>query len=197
LPEKPLLVLFAGPNGSGKTTLYYDKFASRSLRGIEYVNPDEYNARLGGEATGSRETIRRRKELIANKSSFVTETTLTGNSALRLLKTAKTAGYRTVLIFVSTASPGVNMARVRERVIFGGHDVPRTIIERRYHKSIQNLPYAILIVNNAHVFASDSMTRRIFSAINGSVRPRQGVQLPQWVPARLAAEINQRGGKTH
>ena len=99
------LIVFAGPNGSGKTTLYYKRFAQRSLRGIEYVNPDEFTRKHNSEISGGREALQRRNQLIAQKESFVTETTLSGNSALRLLAKANQAGYTTTCLLYTSPSP--------------------------------------------------------------------------------------------
>ena len=85
------MVLFAGPNGSGKTTLYYEKFANGSLKGIEYVNPDEFAKNHGGDVVGGRLAITRRKELLNTQTSFITESTLAGRSALKLLEQAQNA----------------------------------------------------------------------------------------------------------
>lgn len=192
MPQKPELFIFAGPNGSGKTTLYYDSYANSKLRGLEYVNPDEFAVKTGSVISGARATLERRKQLLQNKTSFVTETTLSGKSALKLLDDAKKAGFRTTLLYVGTDNPRLNVGRVKFRVIHGGHDVPTTDIVRRYHASMKNLPIAVQKANIAHVYSSTATTTRLFSARNGVVRPRENKTLPEWVPQKLAKKVEAR-----
>ena len=91
--SKPKLIIFAGPNGSGKTTLYYEWLFSGKYTKFEYINTDEYTAELGSEIAGARKTLTRRQQLLASKTSFVTETTLAGRSGLQLLTKALTSGF--------------------------------------------------------------------------------------------------------
>ena len=180
--KKPHLVLFAGPNGSGKTTLYYRQFSEKRLVNIEYVNTDEYSAELGSEVAGARKAILQRERLISNGTSFVTETTLAGRSALRLLSKAAAKVFVTTVIYVCTSSPDINIKRVARRVRAGGHDVPKDAIVRRYYDSLKNLHTAMRVANIAHAFSSDCVTTRMFSALRGRVSVRSKCGLPIWVP---------------
>jgi predicted ABC-type ATPase len=82
------------------------------------------------------------------------ETTLTGHSEWRVMADARAAGYKITLVNVGLADALASLARVRERVARGGHDIPAAIIMRRYAKSLANLPAAddfadrISILNN-------------------------------------------------
>jgi len=192
MTQKPELFLFAGPNGSGKTTLYYERFADKKLQGLEYVNPDEYAKKTGSVISGGRATLERRKQLLQSKTSFVSETTLSGKSALKLLEDARKAGFRTTLLYVGTDNPETNIRRVKDRVIHGGHHVPKTDIVRRYHDSMKNLPMAVQKANISHVFSSTGTTKRLFSARNGVVRPRDNHSLPKWLPQKLARKVENR-----
>lgn len=189
---KPVMVLFAGPNGSGKTTLYYNYYANSKLKDIEYINPDEYAKNSGSEIAGARLALSRRKELLRNKESFVTESTLSGKSALNLIDSAKKAGFRVTLLYIATSDPETNIFRVKERVKKGGHNVPDKDIIRRYDSSIKNLPEAIRKANVSHVFSTNGDTTRIFSAKNGIVKPRKGKVLPRWLPQNLANKLTAR-----
>lgn len=193
MTRKPELFIFAGPNGSGKTTFYYGKYAAGKLRGLEYVNPDEYAAKMGSQVSGARAALIRRKQLLQTKTSFVTETTLSGKSALKLLEEARKAGFRTTLMFIGTDNFRTNIRRVKFRVIHGGHDVPKADIVRRYHDSMKNLPTAVQKANVSHVFSSESKkTSRVFSARNGVISPRENRELPSWLPQKLAKKIETR-----
>ena len=47
-------------------------------------------------------------------------------------------GYWVTLIFLRLSSPEAAIARVRQRVQEGGHDVPEDVIRRRFHASWEN-----------------------------------------------------------
>lgn len=194
MEKKPQMVLFAGPNGSGKTRLYQMRFADKSLKDIEYINPDDYSKKYGSDLRGAREAIKRRNELIASRTSFVTESTLSGSSALKLIDKANMAGFKTSLIYVGTLNPTINVRRVKTRVMQGGHDVPKQAIVRRYHDSLKNLAAAVQRSNISHVFNSSDRggTIRLFSAKNGYVRPREGKAMPSWVPEKLVKKVMRR-----
>ena len=194
---KPHLIIFAGPNGSGKTTLYKEVLSEKSLKGIEYVNPDEYAIKYGSEVAGAKEALRHRSKLLKERKSFITETTLSGNSALKLMKKAKDAGYKVTLFYIGTDNPKVNILSVKHRVATGGHDVPTDAIVRRHAASLENLQTALKLANVAHVFhRGPTRIRRQFSAINGLVRPRKEAIIPDWVPVKLRTRIAERTRST-
>lgn len=185
MTEQPQLVVFGGPNGSGKSTLYYAKFANYDLSDLEYVNPDEYTKDKGSEVEGGKAAIKRRYYLIENQQSLVTETTLSGNSILRLLDSAKKADYVITLIYLCTSTPQLNIERVSQRVTRSGHHVKSEDIIRRYHSSLKNLAVVAGKVSFAHIYSSDFGVKRLFSMVDGVARSREGVDLPGWVPATI------------
>lgn len=69
---------------------------------------------------------------------FAFETTLSGRSYMGLLQRLKTQGYEVHLFFLCVESVDVALSRVRERVKRGGHDVPETVIRRRFDRSVRN-----------------------------------------------------------
>lgn len=129
----------SGPNGSGKTPL------TRQLRadGVDlgrYMNPDDIALSLIGDApTRSREAQRlvdaAREACHAACESFSFETVMSHPSKIELLAAAKQRGYRIGVFFVATESTDLNIARVRQRVALGGHDVPLDRIRARYERT--------------------------------------------------------------
>lgn len=65
---------------------------------------------------------------------------------------AKKLGYRIYLYFVSTKDVQINIKRVAQRVLQGGHDVPTEKIEKRYIKSLENLYDTIKLCDRAYLF---------------------------------------------
>jgi predicted ABC-type ATPase len=70
--------------------------------------------------------------------SFAFETTLSGRGYARLIPSWQERGYRVKLIFLGPPTPDMAIARVRERVREGGHDVPQAVIRRRFDAGLSN-----------------------------------------------------------
>jgi predicted ABC-type ATPase len=148
--------MVSGPNGSGKTTL------TRQLRrdGVDfglYINPDD----IALDLEDSYDDRVRRAQAIADQQraealdrgeSFSFETVMSHPSKIELLRKAKQAGFRTVLFFVATESPDLNVERVRQRVALGGHDVPEDRIRGRYSRTLGLLPAAIALADDVVLF---------------------------------------------
>lgn len=143
---KPTLVVIAGANGAGKSTLTLaglpgdrpvvdpDAIARR-------INPD--NVRAAGIAAG-REAVRQQNDFLDRRESFAVETTLSGNRTLTLMDEARARGFEVELHYVRLNNPEANVARVASRVERGGHDIPTQDILRRFERSDENLPEAIV-----------------------------------------------------
>lgn len=154
--EPPFVLMIAGPNGSGKTTLTNQLRADGVDLG-HYVNPDEIAKTLEG-AYGAR--VREAQQIAADERqacleagrSFSFETVMSHPSKIEVLREAKTRGFRTALYFVATESPSLNVARVAQRVLLGGHDVPEDRIRQRYVRTLDLLPQALEQADLADLF---------------------------------------------
>jgi predicted ABC-type ATPase len=56
---------------------------------------------------------------------------------------ARRGGFEIVPVYIGTESVEINLARIRNRVLAGGHCVPPEDVRRRYERSFENLPIAI------------------------------------------------------
>ncbi len=175
--DKPILTVFAGPNGSGKSTAYL-RFLSAGLESGEYLNPDDIAAAIRSDDAGSRsvdlragrEVIKRTRSLIAERRSFVRETTLAGREITRSMESAKVAGYRVVLVFVAVGSPKASRWRVAVRVAKGGHHIDRRDQERRFPRSFANAPVAARSVDAAYFLDNtEHHLRLVASVLAGTV----------------------------
>lgn len=179
----PQLWVFAGPNGAGKSTFVERYIADR----IPILNPDNIARQLpsGSDAQriigAGRIAIAERQRLIANRESFVIETTLSGKSELDLMQTAATAGYKITLIYIGLGDIAYSIGRVRSRVESGGHDVPLADLLRRFSRSQANLPAAMALADRV-LLLDNSGTRRqlLFSQERGRVKFR-ATDPPRWV----------------
>jgi len=82
--------------------------------------------------------LRRLEQLAAQQRDFAFETTLASRTfAPRIARWMQT-GYAFHLVFLRLPNAEVALARVRERVRLGGHDVPEATVRRRYARGLIN-----------------------------------------------------------
>ena len=140
----PNLYIIAGCNGAGKTTASFT-ILPEILNCKEFVNADSIAAGLSPFSPESvaleagRLMLSRIHELMKSRIDFAFETTLATRSYVSLVNTAQKAGYKVTLLFIWLDSPATAIQRVAERVIKGGHNIPKDVIERRYYRGIFNL----------------------------------------------------------
>ena len=140
------IYVLAGVNGAGKSSIGGAAFRSF---GADYYNPDEAARTLRavhaglsqGEANAEawRQGRRLLERAIAERLDFALETTLGGNTIVRLLAEAAAKGVEIYIWYVGLSSPELHISRVRSRVRRGGHDIPERDIRRRYEHSRLNL----------------------------------------------------------
>jgi predicted ABC-type ATPase len=141
-PERKIIII-AGPNGAGKTT-FAKVFLPNEADCPLFVNADLIAAGLSPlapDAVALRSARLMLDELARHAAagrSFAFETTLSGRAYLRRIQEWQAAGYRVELIFLRLDSVAQAVARVRERVRQGGHDVPEEVIRRRFAAGLDN-----------------------------------------------------------
>ena len=158
------------------------------------VSPDTIALRLEpthkGEATimlrAGRQATSERRTHLANRRSFGIETTLTGHSEFRIMADARAAGYKITLVFVGLDDALTSLARVRERVARGGHDVPVPIILRRYDKSLENLPTAIGLADRCYIVDNMKDRHRLLVTIEDGRIKHTSLDLPKWLKLPIA-----------
>ena len=135
--------IIAGPNGSGKTT-----FAKLFLP--DYVNcPNFVNADLIAQGLAPFEpraaaikagklVLQQIDEYARRGVDFAFETTLSGKSYANLLTELQKKGYTLHLFFLWIPSPKLAIARIKDRVAEGGHNVPVEDVRRRFARGINN-----------------------------------------------------------
>ena len=69
---------------------------------------------------------------------FAFETTLSGRGYARMIPGWRARGYRVILFFLRLPTPEMALARVRNRVMEGGHDVPEDVVRRRFEVGWRN-----------------------------------------------------------
>ncbi len=159
----PVFYLLAGPNGAGKSSLYRAAVADGLIPAdAEFVNADLHEAAHLQHITDPQarsEQARqwadgRRAELLRSGQSFVSETVFSHESKLALIEEAHRSGFAVVLLVVCLDDPKRLLARVRQRVKEGGHDVPAERILARYPRTIKNLTVAVRQADLAMLYDS-------------------------------------------
>lgn len=164
--RRPHVVVLAGPNGAGKSTT-----APVLLRGKlgvdEFVNADTIARGLSAFAPegvaidAGRVMLRRLEQLAAQQRDFAFETTLASRTfAPRIVRWMQT-GYAFHLVLLWLPNAEFALARVRERVRLGGHDVPEVTVRRRYARGL---------INFFALYQSVATTWRFYD--NSRARPR-------------------------
>lgn len=122
----------------------------------------------------------RHKALLAGLS-FSFETVMSSRDKVDLLRVAQEAGYRTYLYFVATEDPSINIARVKNRVADGGHDVPEDKIVTRYGRSLGLLREAIRYANRAYLFDTSQENAWHFAeTTDGQKIELKNQKMPNW-----------------
>ncbi len=139
----PQIIVIAGPNGAGKSTLA--PFLLRDTFGLmEYINADTIAQGLSAFAPESvafeagRVMLRRLHDLAKQRGSFAFETTLASRFYAPWIAGLRQRGYGFNLMFLWLRSSELAVQRVRGRVRMGGHNVPESVIRRRYIKGVRN-----------------------------------------------------------
>ena len=143
MPNKNVYII-AGSNGAGKTT-FAKKFLPDYAKCLNFVNADliaqglsPFSPRLAAMKAG-RLVLEQIHSLAEKNIDFAFETTLAGKSYVSFLNKPKKKGYSIHLFFLWIPNVELALARIKERVVDGGHDVPAEDVHRRFHRGIYNL----------------------------------------------------------
>jgi predicted ABC-type ATPase len=142
-PTQPTIYLIAGCNGAGKTT-FAKEFLPHEVKCLNFLNADLIAQGLSPLNTSAaaikagRLLLAEFRAFVAGRKTFAFESTMSGKTYIGLLKGARENGFRIHLHYLWLPNPAIAIARVRERVKMGGHDVPVADIRRRFKRSLQH-----------------------------------------------------------
>jgi predicted ABC-type ATPase len=151
-PAGKKVVIIAGPNGAGKTT-FAREFLTGEAHCPIFVNADLIAAGLSPFAPelaaikAGRLMLKAVDEYVRKGDSFAIETTLSGLGYARSIPKWRKFGYHVKLIFLQLPNVETAIFRVAERVKQGGHDIPESVIRRRFYAGMANfeLKYKSLV----------------------------------------------------
>lgn len=180
----PTLTVVAGPNGSGKSTLT----RIVEIEGRDrLLDPDAIARRLNpfnpsaAAIAAGREVLERTAKYFDQGVSFAVETTLSSRSRVDLIRTAKSRGYETHLLFTALGSQELCVARIRNRVAQGGHFVPEADVRRRYARSVSNAAIALPLADLAKFYDNSDEGHRLVLIAKAGIVVWQAEVLPEWV----------------
>lgn len=93
---------------------------------------------------------------------------------------ARRIGFEVVLVYIGTENVELNLARIRNRVLTGGHDVPEADVRRRYQRSFENLPLAAKRADHTVLFDNSTEDGYRLVAILGSGEDHWFTDPPAW-----------------
>jgi len=191
--EKQLWVL-AGGNGTGKST-FYEKFLAPT--GMLFVNADILAKQLDAAHT---ETISYKAAILAktlcaqllhSNTSFCFETVFSHPSKIDFLAKAKSRGYEIILVYIHLQTNELNQARIAQRVLQGGHNVPTDKIISRIPRTMRYVRKALPLVDTAKFYDNSSRHQPFLSVAllkNGQLQKQQDI-LPSWAEEMLVDYI--------
>jgi predicted ABC-type ATPase len=190
--SSPDLFLLAGPNGAGKTAFYERVLAAT---GLDFINADRIAAlRWPGQEVAhaydaAAEAANVRERCVADRRSFITETVFSHPSKVDLVARAVEAGYR-VHLRVLIVPVDLSVARVAQRVVEGGHDVPDGKIRQRHERLWAHVVEAMDVAYETRVYDSSGQSGRDFVEV---ARYQYGTLLcdtrwPDWAPSEFTDE---------
>jgi len=137
------IIIIAGPNGAGKTT-FATEFLPNEASCPIFVNADLIAAGISPfrselvAVEAARLMLKQIKLHVLKGESFAFETTLSGRAYIRSIKQWQGLGYKVKLFFLQLPNVEFSQARVKQRVLEGGHSVADDVIERRFQKGRNN-----------------------------------------------------------
>lgn len=133
-------------------------------------------------------------KLLETGQDFAFETVMSDPSKVDILREAKQRGYKTYFYFIFTNSVDINLARVRLRVLEGGHDVADEKIISRLERTFNLMPKAFAIADNAYII-DNSVDARVIVKKEGQMLTSQHPfpeiiqpQLKQVLPTNLLVD---------
>ncbi len=155
-----------------------------------YINPDNIAQEKFGDwnpedaiLKAAKESTRLRYECLENKRSFVFETAFSSQEKLEFLRKAHEVGFFIRFFYVCTENLEINVLRIAQRYLNGGHEVPISKIFSRYYKSLILSAQAIQFVDRAYVYDNsrdNELPRLLYRTSDGNIYKKYTDNIPDW-----------------
>ena len=192
---RPVLCVVAGPNGSGKTSTTEKLLTNEWTADSVYINPDNIAQEKYGDwnseesvMKAAKEATRLRYQCLGEKKSFVFETVFSSKEKLEFLKKAKELGFFIRFFYVCTNDPKINVLRIAQRYINGGHEVPISKVISRYYKSLELAAQAISFVDRAYVYdnsRNNELPQLLYRTVEGKIHKTYVENIALWATSLI------------
>jgi predicted ABC-type ATPase len=158
------MFMLVGPNGAGKSTLYETRI--KPTTAAPFINADQIqrdelkDSSMAAAYKAAEIAETRRREHLAQRKDFVSESTFSHPSKLDLVADAKAAGFRVVVYHVNLRSPELSVHRVASRFQEGGHDVPEDKIRERFERNPALIREAVRMADRAYVYDNSKLNSK-------------------------------------
>lgn len=185
--------MLVGGNGAGKST-FYDQFLKP--KGMPFINADIIAREMfpADPEGSSRKAAQIAEDIRFNRlregHSFCFETVFSHTSKVDFIGSAKASGYQVILVFIHVEKAELNIARVAQRVLDGGHRVPEDRIRSRIPRTLDNVKAAIPLCDEVYVLDNsrlDEPFKRVMTWVNGQVSMNCKA-LPEWAEKLLVTQ---------
>lgn len=127
--------------------------------------------------------------MIAQRQTFIYETTLSSHQSLSLIRQCQEAGYDIELVFVILRTVELNILRIAERVARGGHNIPEEIVRRRHEAALRQLAKASALADKLLVFDNSETSYELLLELDKKSIRETHLQLNLSHHVRLASAI--------
>lgn len=180
-----------GVNGAGKSSLRDNQLNIEPDTTI--IDADQFEVVFGlNSMSAGKKAISIFRDCLNTGRNFLFEGTLSDKAMLKRIITAKNYGYIVKAYFVGLSNCDLHKARVSERVINGGHYIDPNDIERRYKRSLNNIPFLFNVVDQLKIM-DNSESKHPFKLILLIIRNKVLKQYsvpPNWVSEYVIAPFN-------
>ena len=107
------------------------------------------------------------------------------------MKRAKEEGYKCYLYFAAVNSPGISVARVKQRKQEGGHGVPENKIRERYSRTLNNLIDAIRLSYRTYLFDNSQTMKLVAEVSTDRMLRLTGDHIPVWLKESVWDKLNE------
>ena len=170
-----IYTIFAGVNGAGKSSIYKALSEEESATLGVRLNIDERVAAQGDwrddalQIKCAREVLKDVNDCIKNNVSFNQETILSGITTIKKIIEAKEKGFYIRLYYVFIDNPELAIARIKKRVLQGGHGIPDELVRKRFYDSLENFKLAIPHCDEVHIYDNTERFRLVIVINDGEI----------------------------
>lgn len=188
-------IVIGGVNGAGKSTFR----STMNLDNIKVIDIDiiakQYTKIFKiGEDKANQKAARMGIELfkkhIIKENNILQESTLSGKSFINNIDEAKLNEYKTHLVFIGVKSPELSLKNIANRVNSGGHNIPESVVLRRFDKVYKNLEEAVKKVDMVTILDNSNKDYNLLLSLeNGKIKEIND-NVPDWIQKSIDNVIN-------